>query len=60
MTTTTNLNLELVETGSFNWDAPINNNWEIIDAWAGVINALHNPVEELPAEPDNVFYYIYE
>ena len=60
MTTTTNLNLELVEIGSFNWDAPINSNWEIIDAWAGVINGLHNPVSELPAEPDNVFYYIYE
>lgn len=58
--TTENLGLTKVEVGTFNWDTPINQNWDIIDAWAGAVNALHNPVEALPENPSNVFYYIYE
>ena len=58
-TTTDFLNLVKVERGVMDWDAPINVNWDLIDAWASQISASHLVVQDLPANPDpNVFYYI--
>ena len=54
-----NLNLELVEQGTFNWDAPINSNWEKIDAWAAVVASRMQFVNSLPQNPDsNTYYFI--
>ena len=57
------LKLVKVERGVMDWDAPINVNWDLIDAWASQIstkiNTSHVVVQALPANPDpNVFYYI--
>ena len=58
-TKTNVLKLVKVERGVMDWDAPINSNWDKIDAWAGKVNASHQVVNALPANPDpNVFYYI--
>ena len=53
------LKLVKVERGVMDWDAPINSNWDLIDAWASQISSSHVVVQVLPANPDpNVFYYI--
>ena len=58
-TTTDFLNLVKVKRGVMDWDAPINSNWDLIDAWAKQISESHVVVQSLPANPDpNVFYYI--
>ena len=53
------LKLVKVERGVMDWDTPINSNWDLIDTWAGKVNASHQVVNALPEKPDpNVFYYI--